>query len=160
MLLERRQVAGRVVAPAIIGAGCEIAPGAIVGGRTVLGHGVTVGEGTHVESSVLLDGVRVGARATVRGAIIGSGAEIGDHCHIEDRVMLGEGVDVGPDNVLAAGALSSRASNCQRERSNFDDSADLTRDAVAAIDQPGQIEDILACPTTCATRCGGSSRPT
>lgn len=104
VLLEGARVSGRVVAPAIVGAGCEVAAGAIVGGRTVLGHGVAVGVGTHVEGSVLLDGARVGARATVRGAIIGPGAEVGDHCHIEDRVMLGEGVCLGPDNVLAAGA--------------------------------------------------------
>jgi mannose-1-phosphate guanylyltransferase len=104
VLQEGARVAGRVVAPALVGAGCEVAAGAIVGGRTVLGRGVTVGAGAHVESSVLLDGARVGARATVRGSIIGSGAAVGDHCHIEDRVMLGEGVIVGPDNVLAAGA--------------------------------------------------------
>jgi mannose-1-phosphate guanylyltransferase len=65
---------------------------------------VTVGAGAHVESSVLLDGSSVGVRSTVRGSIIGPGAEIGDHCHVEDRVVLGEGVKLGSDNVLTAGA--------------------------------------------------------
>jgi mannose-1-phosphate guanylyltransferase len=104
VLQDGAPVAGRVVAPALLGVGCEVSAGAIVGGRTVLGRGVTVGAGTHVESSVLLDGAKIGARATVRGSIVGVNAAVGDHCHIEDRVVLGEGVIVGPDNVLAAGA--------------------------------------------------------
>jgi mannose-1-phosphate guanylyltransferase len=103
-LQDGADVRGRVVAPALVGAGSTIAFGAIVGGRTVLGENVTIGPGAHVESSVLLDGASVGQRSTVRGSIVGAGAQIGDHCHVEDRVVLGEGVKVGSDNVLTAGA--------------------------------------------------------
>ena len=103
-LVRDSEVSGRVVAPALIGAGCRIAGGAVVGGRVVLGRDVEVGEGAHVESSVLLDGVRVGARTTVRGSIIGPGAVLGDHCHLEGGVILGERVQIGADNTLAAGA--------------------------------------------------------
>jgi mannose-1-phosphate guanylyltransferase len=102
--VEDGQVDGRVVAPALVGPGCEVAAGAIVGGRTVLGSGVHVGEGAHIEGSALLDGASVGARTIVRSAIIGPGVTIGDHCHIEDGVVLGQGVTVGSDNVLRAGA--------------------------------------------------------
>jgi mannose-1-phosphate guanylyltransferase len=103
-LQDGADVQGRVVAPALVGAGSTVAFGAIVGGRTVLGENVTIGAGAHVESSVLLDGASVGQRSTVRGSIVGTGAQIGDHCHVEDRVVLGEGVKVGSDNVLTAGA--------------------------------------------------------
>ena len=65
---------GRVVAPAIVGAGCQIAAHAIVGGRIVIGTDVQIGEGAHVESSVLLDGVRIGERASVHGSIIAAGS--------------------------------------------------------------------------------------
>jgi mannose-1-phosphate guanylyltransferase len=65
---------------------------------------VTVAEGAHVESSVLLHGATVGARSTVSGSIVGPGASIGDRCHIEGGVVLGERVRVGADNVLTAGA--------------------------------------------------------
>jgi mannose-1-phosphate guanylyltransferase len=95
---------GRVVAPALVGSGSNVAKGAIVGGRTVLGQRVRIGEGAHVESSVLLDGVRVGARTTIRSSIVGPSAVIGDHCHIDGGVMLGEGVRIGSENVLASGA--------------------------------------------------------
>jgi mannose-1-phosphate guanylyltransferase len=104
VLQDGATVAGRVVAPALVGEGSEISAGAIVGGRTVLGRRVRVGAGSHVESSVVLDDATVGARTTIRGSIVGLGAAIGSHCHIEDLVVLGEGVTVGPGNVLAAGA--------------------------------------------------------
>jgi mannose-1-phosphate guanylyltransferase len=103
-LVHDAEVAGRVVAPAYVGGGSVVAAGAIVGGRTVLGRDVRIGEGAHVEGAVLLDGACVGARSTVRGAILGRGASIGEHCHLEACVVLGEGVRLGSDNVLAAGA--------------------------------------------------------
>jgi mannose-1-phosphate guanylyltransferase len=104
MLTQDADVAGRVVAPVYVGAGSTVARGAIVGGRAVVGRDVAIGEGAHIEGSVLLDGVRIGARSTVKGAILGPGVAIGEHCHIEGGVVLGEGVNVGSDNVLAAGA--------------------------------------------------------
>ncbi len=104
VLRDGATVAGRVVAPALVGAGSEVSAGAIVGGRTVLGRDVTVGRGAHIEGSVLLDGATVGERVTIRGSIVGADASIGDHCHVEGRVMLGQGVNIGPGNVLAAGA--------------------------------------------------------
>ncbi|HLJ03074.1 MAG TPA: NDP-sugar synthase [Solirubrobacteraceae bacterium] len=103
-LTQGAEVAGRVVAPVYVGARSTVARGAIVGGRAVVGSDVTIGEGAHIESSVLLDGVRVGARSTVKGAILGPGVAIGEQCHIEGGVVLGEGVSLGSGNVLAAGA--------------------------------------------------------
>jgi len=102
--VEDSSVEGRVVAPSLVGDGCHVARGAIVGGRTVLGEQVTIGAGAHVEGSVLLGGARVGARSIVRSAIVSSGVAIGEHCHIEGGVVLGEGVTLGSDNVLMAGA--------------------------------------------------------
>jgi mannose-1-phosphate guanylyltransferase len=53
---------------------------------------------------VILDGARIGARATVSGSIVGPRAEIGAHTHLDGGVVLGEGVRIGADNALAAGA--------------------------------------------------------
>ncbi|MBV9006101.1 MAG: NDP-sugar synthase [Solirubrobacterales bacterium] len=103
-LVDGAEVSGRVVAPAMIGPGSSIARGAIVGGRAVLGRGVTVGEDAHVESSVLFDNVMVGPRASIRSSIVGPGAAIGDQCHVDGGVVIGEGVSLGPHNVLTAGA--------------------------------------------------------
>jgi mannose-1-phosphate guanylyltransferase len=103
-LAEGARVAGKLVAPLLAGPHCVVAENAIVGGRTVLGEGVEIGEGSRVESSALLDGARVGAHSIVRSAIVGPHAVIGDDCHVEGDVVLGAGVQIGPRNVLAAGA--------------------------------------------------------
>jgi mannose-1-phosphate guanylyltransferase len=103
-LVDCARVDGRIVAPTVAGAGSVVARDAIVGGRAVLGRDVKVGEGAHVESSVLLDGASVGARSTVRASILGRDVAIGDHCHIEGGVVIGEGARIGPRNILGAGA--------------------------------------------------------
>ena len=103
LLLDGATIEGRVVAPSMVGPGCRVAPGAIVGGRAVLGRDVRVAGGAHVESSVLLDGVSIGERTTVSASIVGPGVTIGDHCQIENGVVLGAGAKIGAGNVLAAG---------------------------------------------------------
>jgi mannose-1-phosphate guanylyltransferase len=96
-------VAGVVHAPALIGPGCRVAPDAIVGSRTVLGRGVTVDAGAHIDSSVVLDGAVVGAGSRITSSIIGAGSSIGDHCRVQGRVVLGQNVSVGARNTLLAG---------------------------------------------------------
>ena len=102
-LTEGATVDGRVVGPALVGQGCEIAEGAIVGGSVVLGRNVKVGAGARVAHSVLMDGVTVGERTEIREAIIGAGATIGADCRIVDRVMLGDGTTIGAENTLCSG---------------------------------------------------------
>ena len=103
-LLPEAGVRGRIAAPVLIADGCAIADDASIGGRVVLGRGVEVGAGASVEDAVLLDGVKVGARTHIKGAIIGPDATIGANCTIDGHVVIGEGVRIGDDNVLTAGA--------------------------------------------------------
>ena len=100
---ERAGILGTVHGPALVGSGCQIARTAVVSSRTVLGDGVSIGEGAHVESSVLLDGAQVGANTRIVSSIIGPRAEVGSDCRIEQRVMLGEDVRIGSGNTLMAG---------------------------------------------------------
>jgi mannose-1-phosphate guanylyltransferase len=102
-VLCESKVTATVHAPALIGPGCSVARGAVIGARTVLGRDVTVGSGAHIDASVVLDGCRVGAGSRIREAILGAGVEIGERCHIDDGVVLGEGVIVGDGNTLSAG---------------------------------------------------------
>ena len=97
-------VGGKVAAPVMIGEGCEIDKTARIGGRVVLGRGVKIGAGARVEESVLFDGVVVGDRTHIHGAIVSANAAIGARCTVDGGVVLGEGVQVGDDNVLSAGA--------------------------------------------------------
>jgi mannose-1-phosphate guanylyltransferase len=95
---------GRLVAPAIAGAGSTVARGAIVGGRAVLGSRVSIGAGSHIEGSVLLDDTEVGSHTTISDSIVASGVRIGDGCHIRGGVVIGAGARIGSENILAAGA--------------------------------------------------------
>ncbi|HWE08577.1 MAG TPA: NDP-sugar synthase [Solirubrobacteraceae bacterium] len=94
---------GVVHAPALVGSGCHLADDAIIGSRTVLGRGVTVGAGSHIENSVVLDGTTIGAGTRISSSIIGPEVSIGDRCRVEGRVMLGQGADIGAGNTLMSG---------------------------------------------------------
>jgi len=98
------EVHGRVIPPAVIERGTHIAPGAHVGSLVVLGENVRVGPGSTVERSVILSGAEIGAGCTLRDCIVAAGCRVGDGTRIEGGAVLGEGVTVGADNVIAHGA--------------------------------------------------------
>ena len=104
---EGARLSGRVVGPALVGAHARVAAGALVTGRSVLGPGVEVAEGAHVDGSVVLDGAVIGAHAHLTHCIVGPGARVGGHCRLGEGVVLGECVTLGADNQLAAGARLS-----------------------------------------------------
>ncbi len=95
---------GRIVPSALVESGCRIAEGARIGGRAVLEHGVSVGENTTIEGSVVMRGAEIGANCTLRGCIVAGGVRIGDHCVIDGMSVLGEGVTIGAGNVVSNGA--------------------------------------------------------
>jgi mannose-1-phosphate guanylyltransferase len=95
---------GRIIPSALVESGCRIADGARIGGRAVLEHGVSVGEGTTIEGSVVMRGAEIGAQCTLRGCIVAGGVRIGDHCVVEGLSVLGHGVSLGAHNVVAKGA--------------------------------------------------------
>jgi mannose-1-phosphate guanylyltransferase len=100
---DRVQSEGRIVPPALVDRGCEIAAGAHVGSLVVLGEGVQVGESTTIERAVVLNGAEIGADCVLRDCIVAAGVRIGEGCAISGGAVLGEGVTVGPRNVLSRG---------------------------------------------------------
>jgi mannose-1-phosphate guanylyltransferase len=100
---DRVQADGRIVPPALVERGCEIAAGAHVGSLVVLGEGVTVGEGTTIERSVVMNGTEIGADCVLRDCIVAAGVRVGEGSEISAGAVLGEGVTVGARNVLSRG---------------------------------------------------------
>ena len=98
------RTSGRIIPSALVEAGCVIGDGARVGGRAVLETGVMIGANTTIERSVVLRGAEIGENCTLRGCIVGGGVRIGDNTHVEGLSVLGEGVTIGADNVIANGA--------------------------------------------------------
>jgi len=93
--------------PVSIAEACEIEAGAIIGGRTSLGKGCSVGEGAMVEGSILLDGARVGEGTIVRNSIVGPGAIIHRDCVVRGLSVLGAECVVEEGNILDSGARIS-----------------------------------------------------
>jgi mannose-1-phosphate guanylyltransferase len=88
-ILERR-VETRVqpTAPGmLVGAGAEVAAGATIGPRAVLGQGCRVADGAEVRESVVLDGCAVGEGAKVTGSILSAGVEVAPGAVLESVVI-------------------------------------------------------------------------
>jgi mannose-1-phosphate guanylyltransferase len=86
-----------------IGPNGAVAPDAHIGSTVVLGDGVTVGAGSRVERSVVLQGSEIGANCVLEDCIVSAGARIGDGTVIDHGAVLGEGVTIGRDNLLSNG---------------------------------------------------------
>jgi mannose-1-phosphate guanylyltransferase len=97
-------VQGRVIPPAVLERGVQVAPDAHVGSLVVLGHDVVVGAGSTVERAVVLGGTHIGAGCTLRDCIVAGGCRIEDGTQILGGAVLGEGVTVGPENTIDRGA--------------------------------------------------------
>jgi mannose-1-phosphate guanylyltransferase len=98
------EVSGRVIPPAVIERGVRVAPGAQVGSLVVLGEDVSIGPGATVERSVILKGAQIGEGCRLRDCIVAAGCRIGARTTVTGGAVLGEGVTVGADNVIAHGA--------------------------------------------------------
>ncbi|HVE67653.1 MAG TPA: NDP-sugar synthase [Solirubrobacteraceae bacterium] len=104
LAVDGAQVAGRVVPPALVEPGCTVGEGARIGALAVLAADVAVGARTEVERAVVLRGARIGADCRLSDCIVASGVRIGDRTRVEGGAVLGEGVSIGADNVVGAGA--------------------------------------------------------
>jgi mannose-1-phosphate guanylyltransferase len=88
-ILERRvRTQVEPTAPGLlIGTGAQVADGATVGPRAVLGNGCRVEPGAEVRGSVLLDGCTVGEGARVVGSILAAGVDVGAGAELEGAVV-------------------------------------------------------------------------
>jgi mannose-1-phosphate guanylyltransferase len=101
---ESAEVLGRVIPPAVLERGVRVAEGAHVGSLAVLAEGVSVGAGTTVERSVILNGSQIAEGCQLRDCIVAAGCRVGPRTKITGGAVLGEGVTVGADNVISRGA--------------------------------------------------------
>jgi mannose-1-phosphate guanylyltransferase len=97
-------VHGRVIPPAVLERGVEIAHGAHVGSLVVLAQDVSVGAGSTVERAVVLEGTSIGEGCELRDCIVAAGCSVGAGTQITGGAVLGEAVRVGAHNVITRGA--------------------------------------------------------
>lgn|SRR5487761_2369556 len=92
---ELAQLDGKVVTPALIGAGAVVHARATIC-NSVLGDRAVVEPGASVEGSIVLDGAVIRADAIVKDSIIGFDARIGARAMILEHSIVGCGVEVEP----------------------------------------------------------------
>jgi NDP-sugar pyrophosphorylase family protein len=80
----------KIQGPGYIGANVTVKAGASLEPYAVLGPNCRIEEGATVGNAVLWSGVRVGAGARVRSALIGRNAHIGHHSIVDGGVVLGD----------------------------------------------------------------------
>ncbi len=97
------ELAGDVIGPAVVFAGCRVEAGAQVT-RSILGRGTVVSAGAVVEDSVLMDACHVAADAKVGGSVMGP------------RSIVGQRADVRPVSILGADAVVSSGTLVDGER--------------------------------------------
>jgi NDP-sugar pyrophosphorylase family protein len=83
----------------LLGDGCRVAPGALVGGMVVLGDGAAVAREARVDRSVLHEGASVGEGARVEASVLGLGARVGAGAVVSDSI-LASGAGVAPGTRL------------------------------------------------------------
>jgi mannose-1-phosphate guanylyltransferase len=101
---ENAKVHGRAVPPAVLERGVSVAEGAHVGSLVVLAQDVSVGAGASVERAVVLEGTQIGESCELRDCIVGARCRIGVGTKISGGAVLGDGVNIGAHNVIACGA--------------------------------------------------------
>jgi mannose-1-phosphate guanylyltransferase len=101
---EQAEVHGRVIPPAVLERGVTVAEGAHVGSLVVLSQDVSVGPGSSIERAVVMNGAEIGEGCVLRDCIIAAGARVGPRTQITGGAVLGEGVTIGADNVITHGA--------------------------------------------------------
>lgn len=122
----------------IVGNGVKLPDNLVVRGISLVGNGVTVGEGVELSnsvigdhtsidrnskiiSSIIWDNVQIGSGVKIVGDVIASKTIVGDNAEIEDNVFIGEECLVGhaahilhnvklwPKKIVDAGATLSRS---------------------------------------------------
>ncbi|MFH8574114.1 sugar phosphate nucleotidyltransferase [Streptomyces sp. NPDC017993] len=103
-------VLGRAPSPAVPGRcgdrlvleTAEVAPDAKLTGGTVVCARTTVGAGTRIEGSAVLEGAVIEPGARIQDSLIGAGAHIGART-VLDGAVIGDGARIGADNELRGG---------------------------------------------------------
>lgn len=95
---------GAVRPPVGIDDRAEISGEAVVGPYSVVGPDATVAAGASVDASVLMRGCKIGAGATINGALLGPDVTVGDGATIEHDVVIGAGATIANAARVGAGS--------------------------------------------------------
>lgn len=93
----------RITGSVLIGNNCTVGSGVKLIGPCVIGNDCHLGEGAVVEGSVVWDGTRIGAGASLKNCIVAYDCLVGDNCSVSQGCVLGDRVSLGASSSLETG---------------------------------------------------------
>lgn len=81
-----------IVGPIVIGDNTRIGDRVLIGPYSVIGSNCIIGDDAKILASNLFDGVCIGDKTTLSGAIVDSDTQIGSDCSIENGTIIGPNV--------------------------------------------------------------------
>lgn len=102
-----------IVGPVTIGKNCDIGPNAVILPSTAIGDNTSIGSSVEIQSSIIMNDVRIGSESYISNSIIGANnticpqfsTEVGRDLMIEMRGELHQaellGTVIGDDNIIA-----------------------------------------------------------
>ncbi|NLT94639.1 MAG: NTP transferase domain-containing protein [Clostridia bacterium] len=89
----------QLIAPLVIGNNCYIGANTVIGPHSFIGNNCIIGNFSSIKRSVLWNGIQIGKRAALRGAVICS------NVNIKNNASVYEGAIVGPECTLNENCL-------------------------------------------------------
>lgn len=92
-----------IIAPAILGSGTEVRPGAYLRGNVITGHNCVIGNSTEIKNSILLDHVQVPHYNYVGDSVLGNYAHMGAGAVCSNLKSDGKAVVIHGDEDIVTG---------------------------------------------------------
>lgn len=89
-----------IMPPTFIGKNCRVSRGSQIGPFTILGNEVKLGERSHIEQSVMMDGVSIGPNSKLSGCVVGKGCGLKNGTTISEGVIIADNCVVGEKTVV------------------------------------------------------------
>lgn len=105
-----------ITGPVVIGDNCVIGKNAVIGPHVVIGNNCRIYEGASIKRSVLWNGVYIGRKVEIRGAVLCSKVTVKDRASVFEGTVIGDGtileedVKVRADTKIWPGKLVERGS--------------------------------------------------
>ncbi len=90
----------RLEAPCVIGSGCRIRDGSIIGGYSIIGDNTSIAQRSSIKRSVIWRNSNIGSNVQLRGSIICSRAHLGSGVSTFENAVVGENSKIGERTII------------------------------------------------------------
>jgi len=92
-----------LVGPIVIGENTVIGDSVLIGPYSVIGANCTIDNNAKILSSYLFDGVSIGKKSNISGAVVADETTVGEECSLENGTVIGHKVVIGNNSTIHSG---------------------------------------------------------